>query len=519
MYPFAWRFLRVFKINGTGGYAMKYHWKLALCLTLLMGLMIIGWSAPTQAETGTEYTVEFGYKGLEYILPGDTSVPMPEILTALGLTGEVSAVEISDTSLFSASDETGEWIVTALQPFITTEWMKVAINDVVYEITVTDTPDTNGIELIQPTGGTVRYEFKTLPVEGYYLYNTPDEEHRFDHYTVTDAKGNVTLQNTCYLDGSIADYYFTNFSGTATVTAVFAKVDTYDITVTQPAAGGTVTAGKGTAYEGERVSLSYTEDSGYLFRGFTVTKASGGTVEVTNSSAVEDKYNWGFSMPAEAVTVTAVFAASYAITVQKPEHGTIQVASSAAEGDEVTIQFSPDAGYNVKSKTVKKQDGTAVQVNFNSNYWSFTMPDSPVTVSAEMEPATYTINWKTTHCTVSGPDSGRFGDTITFTVTPDDGYRVRTIGVNVIDGYDLQYGVRRTAVSGNVYTYQMQLGAALSSFDVSVVCDNEANPGFPIRKDFDVGGAIITNAAGQQITCAEGGESVTITLTDSGGYN
>ena len=85
------------------------------------------------------YQVEFTYNKLEYVLPGDSAVPMSEILNTLGLTGEVTAVEVSDTSLFSASNETGEWIVTAHQAFSSTEWMKVTINGVAYEITVTDT--------------------------------------------------------------------------------------------------------------------------------------------------------------------------------------------------------------------------------------------------------------------------------------------------------------------------------------------------------------------------------------------
>ena len=84
------------------------------------------------------YTVEFTYSKLQYVMEGDSSVPMSEILAVLGLTGEVTAVEVSSSELFSASNETGEWIVTAHQAFDTDEWMKVTINDVVYEITVKD---------------------------------------------------------------------------------------------------------------------------------------------------------------------------------------------------------------------------------------------------------------------------------------------------------------------------------------------------------------------------------------------
>ena len=84
------------------------------------------------------YTVEFTYNDLQYVMPGDTQVPLSTILAAVGLAGEVSAAEVSNPELFSASNETGEWVLTARQAFDTTEWLKVTINDVTYEIAVTD---------------------------------------------------------------------------------------------------------------------------------------------------------------------------------------------------------------------------------------------------------------------------------------------------------------------------------------------------------------------------------------------
>ena len=73
-------------------------------------------TATVETEGFSLYTVEFTYKKLQYVLPGNTSVALSEILSTLGLSGEVSKVEISDTSLFSASKKTGEWIVTATGP-------------------------------------------------------------------------------------------------------------------------------------------------------------------------------------------------------------------------------------------------------------------------------------------------------------------------------------------------------------------------------------------------------------------
>lgn len=98
-----------------------------------------GVKAMAGSDSFSRYTVEFTYHGLQYILPGDSSIELSEIMDQIGLAGEVSAVEISDESLFSAKEKDGRWIVTAHKAFCTDEWMKVTIDGVVYEITVTDT--------------------------------------------------------------------------------------------------------------------------------------------------------------------------------------------------------------------------------------------------------------------------------------------------------------------------------------------------------------------------------------------
>lgn len=124
----------------------------SILLALCMIVGLIPWTAlPARAETGTTedeqgvvhstYTVEFTYDGCQYVMQGDSGVAMSEILTVLGLSGEVTDVEVSDTSLFSASYGTGEWIVTAHRAFSSTEWMKVTVGGVV---TFTVKPGTNG---------------------------------------------------------------------------------------------------------------------------------------------------------------------------------------------------------------------------------------------------------------------------------------------------------------------------------------------------------------------------------------
>lgn len=115
-------------------------------------------TATVEAEGFSIYTIEFTYNNLEFVIQGDTSVALSKVLNNVGLEGIPTAVEISRPELFSASDETGEWIISAHQAFDTAEWMRVTINGIVYEITVTDDQEITTWSELQTAlnaGGTV----------------------------------------------------------------------------------------------------------------------------------------------------------------------------------------------------------------------------------------------------------------------------------------------------------------------------------------------------------------------------
>ena len=97
------------------------------------------------------YTVEFTYGNMQYVLAGDSTIDLSEILAKVGLSGEVTAVSVSNSALFSAEKTAdNRWMITAHRAFDTKEWMKVTIKDVIYEIAVTDSQHpltvTGGIE-------------------------------------------------------------------------------------------------------------------------------------------------------------------------------------------------------------------------------------------------------------------------------------------------------------------------------------------------------------------------------------
>ncbi len=122
------------------------------------------------------YTVEFTYGDLQYVMEGDTTIPLDYILDYVGLTGEVTDVAVSDDSLFTAYQDDGLWYVEALEAFDTEEWMKVTIGGVVYEIVVTDDKpqEVNVPNIIQ--GGTEEDFAAALPITRVYIDPTKLDE-------------------------------------------------------------------------------------------------------------------------------------------------------------------------------------------------------------------------------------------------------------------------------------------------------------------------------------------------------
>ncbi len=102
------------------------------------------------------YTVEFTYNNMQYVLAGDSQIDLSEILAKVALSGEVTAVVVSNSTLFSAEKNAeNKWMITAHQAFDTKEWMKVTIKDVVYEIVVTDSQHP-----LKVTGGIENVDYK-----------------------------------------------------------------------------------------------------------------------------------------------------------------------------------------------------------------------------------------------------------------------------------------------------------------------------------------------------------------------
>ncbi|MBP3260758.1 hypothetical protein [Pseudobutyrivibrio sp.] len=95
------------------------------------------------------YTVEFTYNNLQYVINGDTTVALAEILNHVGLRGTVSNAVSDAPKLFSVENTDSGWMVTANQAFTTEQRLTVTIDGRDYVIVVTD--DVSSVSYIDHT--------------------------------------------------------------------------------------------------------------------------------------------------------------------------------------------------------------------------------------------------------------------------------------------------------------------------------------------------------------------------------
>ena len=184
---------------------------------------------------------------------------------------------------------------------------------------------------------------------------------------------------------------------------------------------GTVTPAGGTYANGDTVTLTVTADPGYYVKS---TELNGTAVSLNSDN------EYVFTIESDS-TFTAEFAEippdSYVVTVNCGEHGTVTPGTADYEsGTEVTFTVTPDSGYRVKSVTL---DGKAVTLT-NGKYTFKVTANCTFEAEFEAIPADrYTVTVKCgEHGTVTpGTADYESGTEVTLTVTPDSGYRVKSV--------------------------------------------------------------------------------------------
>ncbi len=89
-------------------------------------------------DDSIHYIDKIIYDDQKIILTGGESTELSAILSGLGLTGDITDVEVSNPDLLQILNDDGTFYFKSTEPYDTEEWMKVTIDGVEYEIAVLD---------------------------------------------------------------------------------------------------------------------------------------------------------------------------------------------------------------------------------------------------------------------------------------------------------------------------------------------------------------------------------------------
>ncbi len=231
--------------------------------------------------------------------------------------------------------------------------------------------------------------------------------------TVSNDGGGVSVEGTFVMNGGTVSGNTAGDSGGG----VYVRYGTFIMT------NGTISGN--TATTGANI---YTYSNGgeyigkfYRLPGITVTdtdKSNGSVEKVIGKITTSDTANG-------SITISADDSVTVGETVYYPD------------GSTVTVTAKPAKGFTVKS--IKYDDTVIIPAD---GVYSFIMPAGDVTVTAEFELIDYTITKSNVHGTVitkvndvnSDTDTAHYGDTVTITATPDEGYGLITFAVRDADG-------------------------------------------------------------------------------------
>ena len=252
-----------------------------------------------------------------------------------------------------------------------------------------------------PSSITPRYTLTASAGEGGSVSPTTGSFNSGTQVSVT-ATPNSGYQFTSWSNGSTANPVTVTLNSNTSITANFALIPVYTISVSTEE-GGSVSSNGGEYQEGTQVRLTATPDEGFEFSGW-----SDGSTEATRVITAS-----------ENLTLTATFSElikSYTLTVTSGEGGSVSSEGGEYnEGTEVTLTATADDGYRF---TVWSDGSTEESITITLS------EDTSIEAIFEMIPI-YNLTVKESQ---GGTISGLGGDyeqgsMVTLTATPDEGFQ------------------------------------------------------------------------------------------------
>lgn len=375
------------------------------------------------------------------------------------------------------------------------------------EIIATFQPATYRVNPSVRGNGTVRIDRTPAPMGATVTITaTPDDGYIVDSVTIAKASTGEIIGNS----QSGNDYTFTMPAEAVTVVVSFTEVakPTYTIT-TGAISNGAVSITPRSAKEGAVIYVNTTPNNGYTLDKLTIQTVSG---IVITPNLTSTGYH-SFVMPAENVTVSATFKrTTNRVTVSTASNGRLSASVESAEaGQTVSIITAPSDGYVTKAVTVVTANGTNVTVsNPAENLYTFVMPDSAVTISAEFAAIPrYEVNLSAlSHgSAMLSMNQAIAGATVTVTPKADTGYQVDAVTVCNSQTSSAINVVNRDGI----YTFTMP--AADVQVSVTFKEIEQPKPDYSVSITTPVNGYVQASA-----NMAKAGITVTVSAQPKAGY-
>ena len=266
--------------------------------------------------------------------------------------------------------------------------------------------------------------------------------------------------------------------------------------------GGEVTMDKAKAMVGETVILTITPADGYELGSLEVKDESNNSVAVKFAldgiSLVAV-----FTMPSSNVTVTPTWSKLYSVTIANVTGGVILGKAKAIAGESIRLTISPADGYRLERLEVKDASNNSVAVTVTGTTATFTMPSSDATVTPSWNKLYDVTIAKVTGGNVTSDIANSIaGETVTLTITPDDGF-----GLGSLEVKDASNNSVAIEISGNKATFTMPS----SNVTVTPTWGKLYNVTI-VNADYHWGSVSRDKAK------AVSGETVTLTITPYYGY-
>ncbi len=406
-----------------------------------LAIDVSGDTATAYTDGFSYYTVEFTYNEKQYVMEGDSTVALTDILSFVGITGtdgnvakdsDITSVSVSDESLFTASNTSGKWMVTAHQAFHTNEWMKVTVDGVEYEIVVTDattyTTSQSGLgwndgDIFVCNGST--YEFNKSGT-GYFVYIKKIDGQTSEYHENRSAKiegttitvysdENVTFSlpsgynawqlNVVYDDG---DYN----CGFTPVNVVLTVDPTYVVSGNTYTYSGSSKNLVTTSGEGGTIYYRYKKSTNSSYSSWQTsipTATDAGTYNIQWYSDGDSTYNAKGSSTSPAGTVNATInkadnPLSYTSTqsVTKSYSTSLQTASlTAATNNQGTLSYAINS----------QKDSSNATVSY------FSLSGTTLNIAANTPAGTYKVIVRASADGNSNYESGSIDSTVTVTIS------------------------------------------------------------------------------------------------------